>query len=68
MYTFMLSCHSLTLKEQSKIKSDTTKRFAASDFLKVNFANLWEPIISEIEALLKVQTLVAAAIPIEAQP
>ena len=32
----MLSCHNLTLKERSKVKSDITKRFAAYGFLKVD--------------------------------
>ena len=32
----MLSDHSLTLKKWFKVKSDTTKRFAANDFLKVD--------------------------------
>ena len=32
----MPSRHNLTLKERSKVKSDTTKRFAACGFLKVD--------------------------------
>ena len=32
----MLTHHSLTLKEWSKVKSDSTKRFAAYGFLKVD--------------------------------
>ena len=36
MFTFMLSHHSLTLKKCSKVKSVTTKRFAANGFLKVD--------------------------------
>ena len=34
--TSMFSDHSLTLKKWFKVKSDTTKRFAANDFLKVD--------------------------------
>ena len=33
--TSMLSDHSLTVKKWFKFKSDTIKRFAANDFLKV---------------------------------
>ena len=53
--TFMLTQHSLTLKEWSKVKSDTPKRFAADDLLHVDCTlqtSSQEPIISEIEALL----------------
>ena len=32
----MLTRYSLTLKEQSKVKSDIVKRFAAHNFLKVD--------------------------------
>ena len=32
----MLSRHSLTLKEWSKVKSDSPKRFTANGFLKVD--------------------------------
>ena len=35
MSTFMLSRHSLTLKDWCKVKSDSTKRFSANGFLKV---------------------------------
>ena len=35
--TFMLTCPSLTLKEESKVKFDITKRFAVHGFLKVNY-------------------------------
>ena len=34
----MLTLHSLTLEEWSKVKSDITKRFATNDFLKVDSA------------------------------
>ena len=36
MGTLMLTRPSLTLKEQSKVKAATTKRFAAYDFLNVD--------------------------------
>ena len=54
---FMLNHHCLTLKEQSKVKSDTIKRFAAYDFIKVGCTlqtsrSRLEPIISDIEIFM----------------